>query len=280
MYKNLILLVVLAVTIACVAGSVLAPSRLEEPFTNSSGSSVPMIIVQTHRYKRLDDVPSPLHEIMSNLRDAHPEWEYRYYNDDEQREFIERHMSTRVLAAYDAINPAYSAARADLFRYVVVYVNGGVYLDCKSGLTLGRSLDLLRLEGRLVTAHWNRIRPHASEVGLPHGEYVNWCIAAPPSDPMLLATIDRVVENIEREQQLPESARGTGKLSVLRITGPIAFTQASLAKHRELYGTAPPTRRVREYGLQYTANGKHPDKMKPWHYERQTGPVVLNSDVA
>ena len=277
------LITVLVVTVVCMvmSRSPLAP-RWEDSFSGgrsgrSSGrrSGIPRIIVQTHRYQRLQDVPSPLYEMMTKLRDTHPGWEYRYYNHDEQREFIKRHMPTRVLSAYDALNPAYSAARADLFRYVAIYVNGGVYLDCKSGLQAGRTLNQVATERRLVMAHWPCWAPNARKVGLALGEYVNWFVAAPPSDPMLRAVIDRVVENIEREQELPLSARAVGKPAVLHITGPIVFTQTALAVHTVLYGDSPPTRMVSDYGLLYEVDGLHPDKMQTWHYARQTSPVVL-----
>ena len=56
-----------------------------------------------------------------------PQYEYRYYNGTERREFIKQFMGETVLKCYDKLNP--KAYKADLFRYSVIYLNGGCYAD-------------------------------------------------------------------------------------------------------------------------------------------------------
>ena len=41
---------------------------------------------------------------------------------------------TSILWAYNAINPLVGAARADIWRYCVLYLNGGLYLDDDSDI--------------------------------------------------------------------------------------------------------------------------------------------------
>jgi mannosyltransferase OCH1-like enzyme len=59
--------------------------------------------------------------------EKNPEYTYRYYNGSERRAFLAHHMSASVLAAYDKLIPL--AFKADLFRYSIVYVEGGCYMD-------------------------------------------------------------------------------------------------------------------------------------------------------
>ena len=54
-------------------------------------------------------------------------WEYRFYTDNDAVEFIRNHFPPQVLEAYQTLQP--SAFKADLFRYCVLFVNGGVYAD-------------------------------------------------------------------------------------------------------------------------------------------------------
>ena len=51
------------------------------------------------------------------------------FNDDECRAFIAREYPSDVLDAYDNLIP--TAFKADLWRYCVLYMYGGVYLDIK-----------------------------------------------------------------------------------------------------------------------------------------------------
>ena len=43
--------------------------------------------------------------------------------------FIKSHFSKRVLYAYDKLIPG--AFKADLWRYCIIYINGGIYIDIK-----------------------------------------------------------------------------------------------------------------------------------------------------
>ncbi len=60
-------------------------------------------------------------------------WEYRFYNDDEAAEFISMHFPPEVRQAYDDLLPG--AFKADLFRYCVLFIYGGIYADVDVMLT-------------------------------------------------------------------------------------------------------------------------------------------------
>jgi hypothetical protein len=64
-------------------------------------------------------------------------WEYRFYNETETRAYIKEGFPDRFLEAYDALIPG--AFKADLFRYLVLLRDGGVYADID--LLLETNLD-------------------------------------------------------------------------------------------------------------------------------------------
>ena len=64
---------------------------------------------------------------IDTIIEKNPEYSYYYYNGAERRAFLEKHLSSTVVAAYDKLLPR--AFKADLFRYSVVYIKGGCYLD-------------------------------------------------------------------------------------------------------------------------------------------------------
>ena len=47
-------------------------------------------------------------------------------------DFIKSSYGQREIASYNRINKSYGAARADYFRYLLLYQKGGVWLDAKT----------------------------------------------------------------------------------------------------------------------------------------------------
>ena len=165
------------------------------------------------------------------IRAANPNWEYRFYDDDAAG-FISTNYGPRVLRYYDRINDKYGPARADLFRYLLLYKCGGAYFDIKS--SPAKPLDeILLSDDRYLLSRWNnqpgRDNPfagwglHPELRSAPGGEFQQWHIVAAPGHPFLKAAIERVLGNIDRYDP---DLHGTGFRGVLRTTGPIAYTLA------------------------------------------------------
>ena len=60
-------------------------------------------------------------------------------DDADINEYIGRAYGERLLGEFNRISPSYGATRADFFRYLLLYREGGVYLDIKSSME--RPLD-------------------------------------------------------------------------------------------------------------------------------------------
>ena len=88
--------------------------------------SVPRVIYQTWETKEL---PDTMAAAIKDLKDANPTFEHRLYDNNERREYIKKIYPEEILYAYDTLIPG--AFRADLWRYCVLYINGGIYLDIK-----------------------------------------------------------------------------------------------------------------------------------------------------
>lgn len=93
------------------------------------GAVIPRIIHQTYPTLAMPEV---LRANIDRLKALNPDWEHRFYDDAAIERFIAAEYGSAMLSLYRTINPAYGAARADLFRYLAVYRLGGVYLDIKS----------------------------------------------------------------------------------------------------------------------------------------------------
>lgn len=240
---------------------------------------IPKRIHQT--FERADNLNDALRANIDCLRGLNPGWDYRLYDDDACRDFIRDYYGLRLLGLYDRINPDYGPARADFFRYLLLYEQGGVYLDIKSSLRC--PLDsVLRADDAYLLAHWKNAlgEPHTGwglwpelTNGLVRGEYVNWFIIAAPRHPYLQRVIERVTERIERYVAVRD---GVGKQGVLRTTGPIPYTLA-IEEIRAVH----PHRRVEyvDLGLVYSIFESADDVLAHTrqvrrHYSSLTEPLI------
>ena len=98
-------------------------------FEGKSFEHLPKNIFRTAKSYVVD---SSLYEIHQTWINLNPEWDCYFFNDNDQRSFIEKYFDSEVLWAYDQIIPG--AFKADLWRYCVLYIKGGVYVDHKFAL--------------------------------------------------------------------------------------------------------------------------------------------------
>lgn len=196
---------------------------------------IPKIIHQTTADK--SSIHPDLLENVRQIKALNPDWEHRLYDNADCRAFIAEHCDVETLRLYERINPRYGAARADFFRYLLLYRVGGVYLDIKS--TVVRPLSsVLSADTRYLISRWDS-RPGGRDEGAgKHGKYgvedefQQWFIVSEPHHPFLAEVISRVSANIRAYDAWHG---GVGASGVLRTTGPIAYTLAvePLLDHHE-----------------------------------------------
>ncbi len=241
------------------------------------GQGIPRRIHQTFHTK---DLPPALRRAVDQTRESNPGWEHRLYDDADIVDFIRTEYGSVILNAYQRIHPLYGAARADLFRYLLMYRVGGVYLDIKSACNRSLGEALLPDDTYLLSKwHGDRfvgmgIHPELQAMG--GKEYQQWHIVAAPGHPFLKSVIENVLRNL---MVYNSQLHGVGKPGVLRVTGPIAY---SLAIHPLL---ATQSHRIvdsaQDLGFDYSVFMKGQDSSghKPIflsHYSDQRGPIVAS----
>lgn len=78
----------------------------------------------------------------------------RFYDNIAIDAYIATNFGREVHDLYQRIHPSYGAARADLFRYLLIYNEGGYYLDIKRSMV--RPLDaVLRSDDRYIVYQWD-----------------------------------------------------------------------------------------------------------------------------
>ena len=190
--------------------------------------AIPKIIHQTCR--SYDALAPELKDNIRFIKENNPGWEHHLYDDAAVRQYFARHLSAPQQRALENLNPKYGVVLADLFRYLVVYHQGGVYLDVKSTARL--PLDrVLRPEDSYLISQWpNRLVESSPGAGLhielfrvAGGEFQQWHVIAEPGHAFLRNVLSNVLFNCANYSV---SWFGVGKLGVLRVSGPICYTMA------------------------------------------------------
>jgi len=84
---------------------------------------IPKIIHQTWK---TDKIPEKCKKWVESWNEKNPEWEYRLWTDEDNRNLIKEYFP-KFLKMYDSYDkPIY---RADIARYCIIYIHGGVYAD-------------------------------------------------------------------------------------------------------------------------------------------------------
>lgn len=187
---------------------------------------IPKILHQTYRPSR--PLAERLEQCIAQNRAINPDWDYRYYSNEEAEDFLFSHFGHQIVDLFRRIDPSYGAAKADLLRYACVYEIGGVYLDIKSICTRPLS-SVLSETDECVLSHWNSIlypgwgvvHPELTSLGIE--EFQQWFLIAQPKHPFIENALNSAVRNLENYRFRRD---GVGPNVVLRATGPIAFTLA------------------------------------------------------
>jgi hypothetical protein len=215
-------------------------------------------------------------EIVANveqLKHLNPDWEYRIYGDKDVFQYFASHFDTGTMSSIARVNRKYGVVLADLFRYLVTYHEGGVYLDIKS--TARRPLEEVILpEDEYLLSQWSGEKyagwgSHLELQGIPGGEFQQWHVIAAPRHAFLARVISDVLFNIENYNA---ESLGVGKIGVMRVSGPICYTLAIaplLGQHQARLVDA------QNLGLSYSIYSEEFFHMRrPDHYSRLLEPIV------
>lgn len=240
--------------------------------------SIPRFIHQTT--KHLLSLQPEIQDNIKHLRQGNKNWNHRVYDDREVRRYLREHISAEEFRQVERVNPKYGVVLADLFRYVVIYNEGGVYLDIKS--TCGPPLDsILPPTVTYILSQWRNRKGEEfegyglfPELGDPKhgGEFQQWHIIARPRHPFLKATIERTLVNI-RNYSIEKF--GVGFSGVLRVSGPICYTKSVLSiwKSDIDYQRAD----IQKLGFRYSVFRKPKlHRENSLHYSKQSEPIVLD----
>lgn len=87
---------------------------------------IPKIIWQTYESK-YEDLSPIVKEYCLTWKEKNPTWEYRYMDSEEREKFVLEYFGSEWLEIFKSY--PFGVIRANIWRYMVLYVYGGVYTD-------------------------------------------------------------------------------------------------------------------------------------------------------
>ena len=114
---------------------------------NNNNSFYPLIPLHIYQTWYTLDLPDKMRKNVEELKRDNPEFQHYLYDDKMCRDFIKSNFNEEILWAFDKLKPG--AYKADLWRYCILYINGGIYLDIKF-----KCIDNFRLIELTEQEHW------------------------------------------------------------------------------------------------------------------------------
>jgi len=162
---------------------------------------IPLNLYQTWHTKNL---PFFMDKCVKKLKEINPEFTYHLFDDDDCRSFIKKHFSPEVLNSFDKLIPG--AYKADLWRYCVLYINGGIYLDIKFD-----PINNFKLINLIDKEYYCR------DIIESNSGIYNAIMISKPNNPLLLIAINNIVENTKLQFYGTSSLEPTGPLLLKKI---------------------------------------------------------------
>ena len=191
--------------------NILTPSRfsaaksalsISYPKKSHYNNIIPLNIFQTWHTKQL---PPMMLKNTEFIKQSNPAFNYMLFDDNDCREFIKNNFKVDVLNAFDTLIPG--AYKADLWRYCVLYIIGGIYIDIKYIPINGfKFISLTEKE------HW--------VLDIDKNGIYNALIVAKPGNNILLQAINKIVYNVKHRYYGNSCLEPTGPLLLAKLFSP------------------------------------------------------------
>lgn len=161
--------------------------------------AVPKQIFQTFITKKL---PLITKYHIWNMKRKNPGYRYFFYDDQDIEKFITEEFPPEYIKSYRKLT--IGAAKADFFRYAILYKKGGIYLDIDSS-TIKPFEKLIQEDDEAVIS----VERHENL-------YVQWALIFNKNHPFLKKTLELMMDNIDTHRY-PHNIHAT--------TGPTVFSK-------------------------------------------------------
>ncbi|KAI1363501.1 nucleotide-diphospho-sugar transferase [Xylaria arbuscula] len=240
--------VIVGVFVLCLTYSLNTHYRaLDHEFNSApSGDSLPMN--RQHFPKKIwqlwkDDSENPTERTVGfpkKWRMINPQHRYERFTHDNCNAYVEDRFPASISQVFTSLTDP--ILRADLLRYLIMMVEGGIWADIDvfphQPVSSWISKPYYENSANLVLGIENDKHKRPIWPGSPYSiQLAQYTILAKPNHPAIISLVDRVISNLAR---LFEGKRYPDRVTfaeVMSTTGPFAFTEAMMDYFTNVTGT-------------------------------------------
>ena len=149
-----------------------------------------------------DSLILPMKNLVNLWKQYNPNYEYTLIGNSDAKQLLTENFNVDVYTAYTKLRSG--GFKADLLRYCVLYVNGGVYVDVDT-VCLNSIDRIVDRKDELVTVIDFNEDPDEGEHNLANG-----FIAVKKEHPVLKMCIDKIVDNVMNDKKVDSMLDYTG----------------------------------------------------------------------
>lgn len=196
---------------------------------------VPKIIHSNYKYSydKLDI------EIKRNIKKnllINSNYDFKYYSDNDIDNFFKEYFGkdNYVFKSYKLLNPKYKEAIYDLFKYCVLLIHGGIFIDINVQLKI--NFDSIIDKDTLCILDF----PYKNGVSKDNLSFSNWILIFSKNHPYLNIIIQNITNNIINKKipKCEPSYIECNKQIIPKLTGEDIFSKSinrSISKYGVLY---------------------------------------------
>jgi len=143
-----------------------------------------VIPLNTYTCWHTKELPTLMRINYERMTKEHPNFTHYLFDENDCYHFITEHFDKNVSDAYNMLIP--SSYKSDLWRYCVLYINGGIYFDIKFYCVNGFKLIALTEKEYFVR-----------DLDISGGGTLTGLIAVKPKNEIIKKCVNQIVENIK-----------------------------------------------------------------------------------
>lgn len=196
MNKLIVILLLVILLLLCIL-------NIKKEYFQNKNNKIPKIIYKSGKESKHDLSPD-VNKLFEKTLKNNPNFELKYYSDKDCETFLKKNFDDEVVKAYNKLKPG--SYKADLFRYCILYKNGGIWSDLTDDFLVPIEEIIDFKNDSIVLAEDKKYKGFEGiQIGF---------MASYPNNPLFLKAINKIKYNVNNNIY--------GKTN-LSVTGPNMF---------------------------------------------------------
>jgi mannosyltransferase OCH1-like enzyme len=195
---------------------------------SSFPSKFPRLIHMTLKSKL--NMSTKIRSNIQSFKELNPSFDVMLYDDNDMRNMVKEHKP-HMIDTFDSFET--NVERADFWRYLVMHVKGGVYVDSdvKCVKPIHRWIEVFGHEKEKlnaiigIEANFEDEKEARRQRFVSSVQFCQWTFMSTPGHPLFNRTLNNIYDLVQKEKHNSLTLEGDHDFRILLRTGPGMFTR-------------------------------------------------------